>query len=219
METLVRIRQKQSLHYLHAIPEKRPKSSISKAEAVLLISRISNACSNIFLNVTLALHHNAHIALGFNSISQCLKKRIPEISASYLSRLLSAATLYLQLDPQMQNIHKISEASLRPLQDKSIEYCRLVWCLVLEKELKRIKSSDIKRAMLEIGVEDYKPKQTNRFEDDLKISKTVKNYAREICDNLMFPAVKTQDDWKQICKLLYKELVYSCPVIDQNKSA
>ena len=49
---LIRLRQQQSLHFLTASPALQ-KSSISKAEAEVLINKISTSASNVFKNVVL----------------------------------------------------------------------------------------------------------------------------------------------------------------------
>lgn len=113
---LVRIRQQKGLSYLN-LPNNQPKSLISKADAELLVHKLNSASNSIFTTVVNLVQTHGYIALGFSSPTSCLKKRVSDLSGSYICRLLKACDTYLMLDPELGYLNMVAESTFRPLQD------------------------------------------------------------------------------------------------------
>lgn len=209
MRTSIRIRQQQSLNYLHSLPSKQPKASISKAEAEVLLHRISNANCSIFANVVLIVKNNAHLALGFRTVQDCLRKRC-DISNSYISRLIAAVAVYMKLDHQLVYLSKVSESTFRPLVGLSDSHASLAWYIATENnQNKRIRSSDILKALQKTEIkQDIKPKTVSiRLTPELKQS--VDRYVMRISDALI-ENVDSEEQVKQLAKEVYKQLIETC---------
>lgn len=211
---LVKFKQAQSLKFLNSDPSKQPKSEISKAEAEVLVHKISTASTTVFKCVVLLVDSRGYLAIGFNKVQDCLRKKVPELSTSYISRLLSAAETFIRLDASLTYLDRVSEATFRPLQNINDDDIIRVWKLAVElsdsKSVKRITSREIKRAIERLQVEVNVSKSHN-IVIDLTVRRAVAKQATAIA-NFITPNAKSSEEYKFLCKLVYQHLLESCPV-------
>ena len=71
--------------------------------------------------------------MGFDKASDCLRDRIPDLSNSYICRLLQATEIYLQADNNMQHLNRVSESTFRRMVHLTDKEITLVWQTVLEE--------------------------------------------------------------------------------------
>lgn len=210
-------------HYLRTFTETKEfhdlitssplKPTITKAEALKLVAEIGSASSKVFKNVVLLVSKHGYIALGFNKPSDCLRKRLPELSNSYISRLLTATDIYLKLDPKLIYLNKVSEATFRPLQDVADKDSVSIWKYVLnhyEKNVKRINSRHIIKAMnaLNVDVVNSKPVITISISEEFRPQ--IQNYVNKISQSIIRPNVNSREEWRQFAKLIYQQLLDQC---------
>ena len=210
---LVRIRAEQGLRFLNSLPSQQQKSAISKAEAEVLVNNIGTASSKIFKNVVILVDSRGHLALGHSKIQDCLRQRCPEISNSYICRLVKAADTFLSLDSSLTNLNRVSEATLRQFEGISPLDQKKVWNIAIEKSDKRITSRDIKRIMDLNNIKAKVDSSHNNLIIDLSLKKLVISHAGQIV-GLISPKIKNKEEWKDICRFLYKQLLISCPVTE-----
>jgi len=207
----------QTNHLQHSLPNCNLQPNISKAEASHLVSEMGYASSKVFNNVVLLISKQGHIALGYSHPVDCLRKRLPELSASFITRLFTAATIYLKLDPERVYLNKVSEATLRPLQDISDLDAIAVWNHVLdhyEHQLKRINSRHITKAMtaLHINVAHSKPAVVVNIGEELQPH--VQHYVQKISQAIILPNVHNRAEFRQFAKLIYQLLLDQCQLDD-----
>ncbi len=217
--SLVRLRRQKFNQFVNQMPNKASKSNITKLEAEVLINRINSASSSVFKNVVLLIVNKGHLALGFTKPQDCLRKRVPDISNSYICRLLRATDTYLLLDNRLQYLHKVTEATFRPLQDVTQEDAQSVWNAVINqcKTTKRITSKDIRHAMKDLGIESKSTKMepgTKTIEMDAELQETVDRYVSKIGNVIRLSHVSTKEEWRQLSKLIYQQLLATCPILD-----
>lgn len=205
---IVRIRSRQSLQFLNSVPSKQEKAAISKAEAEILIHKISSSSHSVFKNVVLLVKTKGYLALGYHKVQDCLRKKVPELSNSYICRLLKAAETYLNLDSSMKYIDRVAEATFRPLQNVSDANQQVVWKIVVEGS-KRITSRDIKRVMEQQNISASIEIKSN-FKPDNALHKTLCFQAKRFA-TIIGATAKSKDEWQQLCKVFYKELLDTCP--------
>ena len=208
---LVALRKEQSLRFLNAIPSKQPKSKISKQEAEILLSQIDSASCSVFVNVVKLIETRGHLALGFNKLQDCLRVKVPSIGNSYISRLIKAAEIYLQLDSSLLYIDRVSEATFRPLQDITIEDAKVVWTLAVSNASNKITSRDIKRAIQSLNIQATCNDSKCKVIIHASLHKKITTQAKTILE-LISGNVTSKDEWQYCCKLLYKQLLNTCPL-------
>lgn len=219
--SLIRMRQQKFKSFVNLSTNTAPKSLLTKLEAEVLINRINAASINVFKNVVLLIMNKGYQALGFTKPQDCLRKRVPDISNSYICRLLRATDTYLQLDPQLHFLPKVTEATFRPLQDVSKEDAAKVWSVVISlcesKAIRRITTRDIRRAMMELGIETKNTfaKDAKVIKMDAELQSTVNRYVTKIGNSVILPHINTKDEWKQFAKLIYQQLLATCPIFDE----
>lgn len=219
-------------HYLRAYDKTKihnrfivsslPKPTITKAEAIKLVTEIGMASTKVFKNVVLLVSKRGHIALGFSKPADCLRKRLPELSNSYISRLLTATDIYLKLDPKLIYLNKVSEATFRPLQDVSEEDSITVWKYVLNnygQQNKRINSRHIMKAMANLNIQVTNSKPSTPIHISQQLQPQVQHFVKLISHSLLLPNVHSRAEWRQFAKLIYQQLVEQCQFEDSSKVA
>lgn len=194
-----------------------PKPTITKAEAIKLVTEIGIASTKVFKNVVLLVSKRGHIALGFSKPADCLRKRLPELSNSYISRLLTATDIYLKLDPKLIYLNKVSEATFRPLQDVSNEDSITVWKYVMnnyEQHTKRINSRHIMKAMTNLNIQVTNLKPSASIQISQQLQPQVQHFVKLISHSLLLPNVHSRAEWRQFTKLIYQQLVAQCQFED-----
>lgn len=222
----IRIRQQQSLHFLTALPSKTPKPAINKMEAQLLINKIAASSANVFKNVVLLMTSQGYLALGFNKPQECLRKKIPELSNSYICRLLKATAIYVTLDAKLEHLNKVTEATFRPLQSVSDEDAQAVWQQLLatcnNNSNKRFNSRNVTKAMEVLGItasvstSKAKPSVIKLNE---QLQHRVERCAKKIGQVLISPNVSSKEEWQQLASLIYQQLMATCPLVEPLKKA
>ena len=210
---LVRLRQEQSLRFLNA---QQPKSKISRQEAEVLVYKMCVASSSMFKNCTLLKVNDGHIALGFNKIQDCLRVKLPEISNSYICRILKSVNIYTQLDEALTYINCVSEATFRDLHDYELSEAKAIWSLVISKKPKKITAKEIKQAIdaLKLNKDVIKSK----IVINLKLHKSVAKHAQSITDSIG-DDINSEQEWQHYVKLLTKHLLENCPILDKREAA
>lgn len=207
----------QALHFLQALPSTIEKSTITKTEAEILIANIAHASVRVFKNVVLLMVNKGYLALGFCKPQDCLRKRLPELSTSYISRLLSATELYLKLDHQLIQLDKVTEATFRPLQNVDDADALKVWARTLTVlTYKRITSRHIQRSMDELNIQGATtPAISCTLNVDTALQQRVQQCAKRISTHYMIEHVKTKQEWEQLAHLIYKQLLADCPLSEK----
>lgn len=200
------------------------KPMITRSEAAKLIDEITGATTKIFANVVILVSKRGHLAMGFKSPAECLRKKLKDFSTSYISRLLTGTEIYLKLDPKLTYLHKVSEATFRPLQKVSDDDAKTVWDFVLEQyadKTKRINSRHIKKAMGELGIKNddnatRQPPVKFRLSD--KLQPQVQRYVDKLTKSLIYPNISSKAEYLQFAKLIYLEMLEQCRFEDDHKS-
>jgi hypothetical protein len=195
------------------------KPTLTKAEALQTVKKISRASTFLFENVVLLIAKKGYVALGFEKPQDCLRKKIPTISNSYICRLLQATEIYLTVDPDMEYLNLVSESTFRPLQHISDKECKAVWNWVLNNTIgyRRITSRDVNRAMDALGISSHENcvsvHQPSTFSICIseKYQPIFRRYIERISDTIMEQNTQTQAEWKLLAKLIYQEILDSCP--------
>ena len=203
-----------ALHFLQALPSTIEKSTITKTEAEMLIANIAHASVRVFKNVVLLMVNKGYIALGFSKPQDCLRKRLPEMSTSYISRLLSATELYLKLDCKLIQLDKVTEATFRPLQNVDDADALKVWTRVLTVLTdKRITSRHIQRSMDALNIRAATtPVVSCTLTVDAALQQRVQQCAKRIGTQFILPHVQTKSEYDQLCQLIHKQLLADCPL-------
>lgn len=201
------------------------KPSITKSEALEMVKRISRASTSLFENVVLLIAKKGYLVLGFNKPQDCLRKKIPELSNSYICRLLQATETFLKVDPKMEYLKLVSECTFRPLQHLSDDDCKAAWTWVLnnQTEYRRISSRDINKAIDALDIHSHEDCiSVHRPAFSVCISEKYQHIFRRhierISDSIMDQHIDTKDEWKQLAKLIYQEIMNSCPHGNDKKS-
>jgi len=219
-------------HYLRAydktkmhnrfIASSLPKPTITKAEAIKLVAEIGIASTKIFKNVVLLVSTRGYIALGFSKPADCLRKRLPELSASYISRLLTATDIYLKLDPKLLFLNYVSEATFRPLQAIADAEAITVWEHVIKhygQQNKRINSRHMMKAMEDLNIHAVNSKPSAAIHISHQLQPKVQHFVKLISHSLLLPNVHSRAEWRQFAKLIYQQLVEQCQFEDSSKVA
>ncbi len=215
---LVRLRQENGLRFLNSLPSQQPKSTITRAEAEMLLHNISKSSQSIFKNVVILIDSHGFASMGFSKIQDCLRKKCPEISTSYISRLVSASNIFLSVSTTLSNLDRVSESTFRSLQDVSTADSKRVWELVISNtENKRISCRDIKRAMEALSIKANTSVSKSSITINLTIHKAVVSQAQKIA-GMIGLNIKSKDEWRQFCHLLYKELMVNCPLGEEDEA-
>lgn len=195
------------------INSKNTVMSVSTAE--LLIQDISHASSTIFTSVVKLIAGNGHQALGFDKASDCLRDRIPDLSNSYICRLLQATEIYLQADNNMQHLNRVSESTFRRMVHLTDKEITLVWQTVLEETegscRQRITGGHTKKAMKQLGMDTDKcePKYLeNDARPPLKpiVQRFISCYIR-LLSNRISPYANTKEQWKIFANAVHQQLL------------
>jgi hypothetical protein len=204
-------------HYLKLLTAPAiQKSSITKAEAELLIHNISAAASNVFKHVVLLVKSKGYVALGYSKPANCLRKKLPDFSNSYICRLLLAADTYLMLDHELEYINKVSEATFRPLQNVSTDNIERIWQQTLidnnVSKLSRLTSKYIKRAMEKLGIAAEITHKAVPLTLDSKLQRTVDSHVTIIVRDIIAPYANSVAEWKQYANMVHKQVLSACPL-------
>lgn len=190
------------------------KPSMTKAEALQTVKKISRASTFLFENVVKLIAKNGHRALGFEKPQDCLRKKIPTISNSYICRLLQATEIYLTVDPDMEYLQLVSESTFRPLPHISEQDCKVVWNWVLNNTIgyRRITSRDVNRAMDALNIMSHEncvsPHQTGiTVRIDQELIPKFRRHIDRISDALADSNINSADEWKQIAKIIYFQII------------
>jgi hypothetical protein len=203
------------------------KPSLSKAEALQLVKKISRASTFLFENVVLLIAKGGHRVLGFAKPQYCLRQKIPTISNSYICRLLQATEIFLKVDPDMEYLNLVSESTFRPLQHISDKDCKAVWNWVLNNTVgyRRITSRDVNRRMDALNIMSHEncvsPHQTGiTVRIDQELIPKFRRHIERIRDALADSNINSADEWKQIAKIIYLQIVkrYRDPNSQSNSS-
>jgi hypothetical protein len=212
---LICTKQQHYLKFLTASPALQ-KSSISKAEAEVLINKISTSASNVFKHVVLLVKSKGYVALGYSKPADCLRKKLPDFSNSYICRLLLAADTYLMLDHELEHINKVSEATFRPLQNISTDDIERIWQQTLidnnVSKLSRLTSKYIKRAMEKLGIAAEITHKAVPLTLDSKLQRTVDGHVKIIVNDIIAPYANSVAEWKQYANIVHKQVLSACPM-------
>jgi hypothetical protein len=191
---------------------------MTKAEALQTVKKISRASTFLFENVVLLIAKKGYVALGFEKPQDCLRKKIPTISNSYICRLLQATEIYLTVDPDMEYLQLVSESTFRPLQHLSDKDCKAVWNWVLNNIIgyRRITSRDINKAMDALKIMSHEncvsPHQTGiTVRIDQELIPKFRRHIERISDALVDNGINTEYEWAQIAKMIYQQILNNCP--------
>ncbi len=209
----VHLRIQQSLHFLNRTPGSEIKAGISSQQLETLLSTINEANCSTFAAIATIVRHRGHLCNGFQSPAALLKKKT-DLSPSYLSRNLSAATLYLELDPNMMYLSCVTEATFREFltNDFDFDTSTKIWQKILEdKKLTRIKSSHVRKAMLGLGIKGKVAIPKTKVKLSKEVNWTVQRYVKKF-SNAVMPNIRSKDQWRIFCSCLYKQLLDSCPL-------
>ena len=125
----------------------------AKIQAEALLNKIFGSYCNVFKNVVRLIDQKLYLALGFQRPQDCLRHKTPSLSHAYIDRLVRATETYLKLDPSLQYLDRVTEATFRTLQDVRDEDALVVWQEVLrQNENRRITPNLIKGVMDELGI-------------------------------------------------------------------
>ena len=192
----------------------KQKPSLTKAEALQLVKKISRASTFLFENVVQLIAKKGYKVLGFDSPQDCLRKKIPTISNSYICRLLQATETFLKVDPKMEYLNLVSESTFRPMQHLTDEECKAIWDWVLNNIIgyRRITSRDVNQAMDALNIMSHancvSPHQTGLtvcIEKEL-IPK-FRRHIERISDALADSNINTEAEWKSIAKIIYFQVI------------
>lgn len=192
------------------------KSSMTKAEAELLINKISTSASNVFKNIVLLVKSKGYVALGYSKPADCLRKKLPDFSNSYICRLLLAADTYLILDHELEHINKVSEATFRPLQNVSTDDIERIWQQTLAdnnvSKMTRLTSKYIKRAMEKLGIAAEINHKAIPLTLDSKQQRTVDSHVKIIVSDIIAPYASSVAEWRQYANIVHKQVLSACPL-------
>lgn len=197
------------------------KPMMTRNEASKLIEEISGATAKIFTNVVLLVSKRDYLAVGFKSPTDCLRKKIKDISSSYVSRLLAGSEIYLKLDPKLKHLHKVSEATFRPLQKVSDDEAKTVWHFVLEQyanKTKRINSRHIVKAMNALNINTTNSRPAINIKISRECQSDIQKYAINISQSKIFKNVHSRAEWEYFAKLIYRQLLEQCRFDDDHQS-
>jgi hypothetical protein len=190
------------------------KPSMTKAEALQTVKKISRASTFLFENVVLLIAKKGYVALGFEKPQDCLRQKIPTISNSYICRLLQATEIYLTVDTDMEYLRWVSESTFRPLVHLPEKDLVAIWEWVLKhrKGDTRISSRDINKAMDALKIMSHancvSPHQTGiTVRIDQELIPKFRRHIERISDALADNGINTEAEWKQIAKMIYQQLL------------
>ncbi|QPK62916.1 hypothetical protein IVG45_19130 [Methylomonas sp. LL1] len=200
------------------------KPTITKAEALKLISEIGFSTTKVFKNIVLLVSTRGYIALGFKKPSDCLRKRLPELSHSYISRLITATSIYIKLDPKRIYLNKVSEATFRPLQNISDKDSDLVWKYILnhyEQHVKRINSRHIVKAMNALNIHSREECISNHQTTitvrlDREILPKFNRHINQISNAIRDSKINSKEEWAIVAKLIYQQLLKRYDATNEN---
>jgi hypothetical protein len=190
------------------------KPSMTKAEALQTVRKISRASTFFFENVVILIAKKGYQVLGFEKPQDCLRKRIPTISNSYICRLLQATETFLKVDPKMEYLNLVSESTFRPMQHLTDEECKAIWDWVLNNIIgyRRISSRDVNLAMDALKIMSHEncvsPHQTGiTVRIDQELIPKFRRHIERISDALADNGINTEAEWKSIAKIIYLQIV------------
>lgn len=195
------------------------KTKMSRAEAQVLINKASRASVALFSSVVQLIARHGHIALGFTKPQDCLRKRLPHISNSYICRLLQATETYLSVDRKLIYLDLVSENTFRPMQHLNQEDSVAIWQWVLKncyQPNQRITSRMISEAMDALNILSH-AHCVSEHQDSVKVRldhDLLPKFARHIdrIENTFRSShISTREEWRHLAKLVYQQLLRNCP--------
>lgn len=220
-------------HYLKvAIGLKRPpysfmvdtqgkfkKSAMTRAEAQELIKKASHASTIVFSSVVQLMARGGYRALGFAKPQDCLRKRLPHISNSYICRLLKATDTYLTVDPTLTYLSLVSESTFRPMQHLKPDQLHAIWNWVLKYRYKnnhRITSGMITEALDAMNILSYEHCVNNHhggitIRMDADLMPLFSRHIVRITEAFRTQNVNSREEWRQMARLVYQQILRNCP--------
>lgn len=205
-------KQQKTLGFLHSNkPNKILVSALSKEQAAVLINNISTSSFNVFKNVVKLIKYRGHLALHFSKPQECLRKKVPELSNSYICRLLKATDTYLKLDSDLLYLERVSESTFRPLHNIADDDAKRVWANVLQNnKADRISAKHIKHAMITLGLVIELKSKLPVLKVDTALQRDVTLYVQHISKKFLTPHVKSSREWGQLANFIYQQLLKNC---------
>ncbi|MCF8008072.1 MAG: hypothetical protein K9K84_11775 [Methylovulum sp.] len=202
-----------SRDFLHALPTVIEKSTLTKSKAEFLIHLIAHASTRIFKNVVLLMVNKGYLVLGFTKPQDCLRNRIPKLSDSDISQLLSATEWYLKLDHLLIHLDKVTEATFSPLQNVDNADAVKVWSRTLTVLTDNcITSKHIQCSMDALHIKAVETKPSEPLPIDAALFDKLAIDAQAICTQFILPHVHSKTEYEQRVNLIHKQLLSHCPL-------
>lgn len=199
------------------------RKPMTKTEAQLLLKNASKASNFLFSCVVKLIARRGYLALGFVKPHDCLRKKIPDISNSYVCRLIQASDTYLSMDPKLLQLQWVSESTFRPLVHLQEKDLQAIWEWVLDHRDgdSRITSRDMNKAMDALGIKSHENcygehQASISVRIDREILPKFRRHIFRIADAIRDSDINSKEEWRIVAKLVYQQLLRNYAGSDSN---